>query len=158
MKCRVFKKPDGSVVYNWPTEKYQDRLEDCKIPKDLKELPFIVLDEAEIPKSDSNTGDYHEMIYFEDGPLVKPNLKQDKAWEKRLMPVFLIKEKHLARLSRKIEEATGALVAIKLHNEKDLCKSWDSARWYQQALDNMDEDEIDKPVIRAKLTEKINSG
>lgn len=146
-------------------EKRSLTLEDCPIPKDCEGLDFITLDDSEIHPSDSTIGDYHEMIHF-DGECKKENLKQDKSWEVRLMPEFLIKEKHHARLDSKIDaelekESPDVIALMKLQREKDTSKKWDEKKWYEQALKNLDErvagGEADKIKIRSAIDKKIEA-
>lgn len=163
MKVRVFKKNDGSVVYNYPSQKYQDRIEDCKIPDELNGLPFIVADTAEIPKSNSNTGDYHEMIHF-DGDCHKDNLKQDKEWNCVLMPDFLIKQKRLASkaaiLDAELEkQSPDPVQVVKLQREIEKTKECNCPikhkEWALEGLDSrVAKGESDKPVVRQKLLNK----
>lgn len=160
MKIRIFKREDGSVIYDCPTGIHQNNIENCKIPDLCKGLDFITLDEMEIPPSNSNDGNYHEMIHF-DGPCNKENLKQDKEWKNCLMPVFLIKEKHLKRLEAKIDAEldkadVDPILVVRLSREKEKCKGWTYKEWFQQALVNMEEDEIDKPKIKEKLAKMIS--
>ena len=155
MKVRVFKALDGRVVYNWPSKKYQGDVSLCPIPKALEGLEFVIMDEADLPPSNSETGNFHEMIHF-DGEVSKENLKQDKAWEKCLMPAFMIREKHLARLKRKISESRlNSGLAFEYYLEHEGCKGWDEHQLYRQALENLDEDGLEKPVVREKLNAKL---
>lgn len=155
MKCRVYKNGD-KVIYNWPSQKYQDDLSKCKVPDDLKNLPTIVMDDNELPKDKH----FIEQLYF-DGDIKKENLKVDHNWEVKLMPSFLIKSKHIERLNTKIDEEINkkdpdAVKLIKLQREKEQVKDWDEAKTYQQALVNLQEDGHNKPLIVQKLNAKIS--
>ena len=213
MKIRVFKREDGSVVYNSISPKYEgghfvpdlskpifeevdDRtqpifsealpevivgyakkqvlvghqkreltLEDCRIPKALEGLPFVVMDESDLVESDSRTGNYHEMIYF-DGECLKQNLKQDKAWQACLMPTFLIKQKQQEKLKKDLDlildhDIVDAIEVARLQRGlqkvEDLHPIKDEAKLYEIALDGLERAEIEKPVIRQKLKQKINA-
>lgn len=168
MKCRVIKKKDGGVIYNWPSKKYEEDIEQCRRPNlekygiESSQVEFIFMEEKDLPISDSKTGNYHEMIYF-DGECKKENLKQDKEWKACLMPIFLIKQKHLAKLNTIIDEAISdpdeTRIALKTLRDREMCESWNDKKWYEQALINLDDrvdgGEEDKPVIRQKITAKL---
>ena len=103
------------------------------------------------------------MIHF-DGECKKENLKQDKGWNVRLMPDFLIKQKHLIKLNQKIDqelskENPDSIKLMKHHREKELCSSFTGKDWAEKALANLDErvagGEPDKPKIRKALKQKI---
>lgn len=207
MKTRIFRKEDGSVVYDSPSAKYQGghfvdqldkplfqvtedpiigedgeptgqvtetkkligyekrelTLDDCKIPEGLQSLPFVVVDLADAPKSDSNTGDYHEMIHF-DGDCHKDNLKQDKEWNCVLMPDFLIKQKRLASkaalLDAELEkQEPDPVQVVKLQREIEKTKECNCPikhkEWALEGLDSrVAKGESDKPVVRQKLLNK----
>ncbi len=162
-KCRIFKKDDGRAYYDRPTSKYQNNIEACRIPENLIGLPYIIIEEQDAHPDNSVDGNYVEMIYF-DGECKKENLKQDKEWKACLMPLFLIKQKHLARLNQIIDEAIAdpddTRIALRTLREREKCTSWDEKQWYEQALVNLDArvsgGEEDKPVIRQKLQAKVN--
>lgn len=134
--------------------------EDCKIPLEFENLPFIWLEEKDLPLSDSKAGNYHEMIYF-DGDCCKENLKQDKEWKTCLMPPFLIREKHLERLNRKIDElleknrTIDAFAIVKSLRDREKCAKWTDKELYEQALKNIEEDGHIKPLVCEKLKAKI---
>jgi len=155
MKIRIFKKLDGGVIYNYPNSSKYPNPEDCPIPESLKDLPYVIMEHSEAPVSDSTTGDYHEMIYFDGN-----DLKQDKEWKVMLMPPFLIKEKQLERLNDKIdvelEKPDPSPIEIaRLTRAKEKLATATDQTLYAQALANIEEDNIDKPVIKAKLEEKL---
>lgn len=164
MKVRVFKKPDGSAVCNYPSPNYQDKLDKCRVPEDLKDLPFIVAEDSEIPRCDSSTGDYPEMLYF-DGDCEPANLKQDREWNVCLMPSFLIRQKHIARLNERLDaelakgSAADPVEVIRCIRQKEKCAGLSDKDWLEQALMNLNArvagDEPDKPVIREKLVKKL---
>lgn len=156
MKCRVYKNGDD-VIYNWPAPMYQtdETFDTCKVPSDLQGLPMAVIHKDDLPQ-----GDYlHEQLYF-DGDPSKDTLKVDIDWTKKLMPAWVIKQKHQDRLLRKLDaelakDDPDPVALIKLQREKDQVKDWDDARMYQQALANIEEDNKDKPGIVNKLNAKI---
>jgi len=167
MKCRIIKRLDGSVIYSWPSSKNRDVFDSIRLPEELgfNGLESIILDDSEIPISNSQTGNYHEMIYF-DGPCTKENLKQDKNWEVMLMPVFLIKQTYEKRLNEKIDlelnkEDSDLKQIFKWQQELKSLSEYSDLKWYQQALINL-EDSVrlgnpDKPLIKQKLNAKISS-
>jgi len=161
MQCRVYKKEDGGVIYEYINQ-YEniENIENIKTPKSVKGLPFIILDESELIESNSNNGNYHEMIYF-DGECKKENLKQDKEWVKRLMPTSLIKEKHAIKCKSKIlsyledKDFSDFKMILKLFIEKDDCFQWGELKTYKKAIENLNDrvenGENDKAEIRGKL-------
>lgn len=197
MKIRVFKKEDGSVVYNTPSKKYQGghfapdqsrpifhetkdskgkkakilvgyelreiTIDDCKIPAEYELLPFVLVDQEDLPDSNSGTGNYHEMIYFE-GDCCRSNLKQDKAWEKCLMPHWLIVQKERARLKRDLDQMLekpnlDPMEILKTTRKIEKLKAIDPDKDQEQicniAIEGLSRAEIAKPIIRQKLQEKI---
>lgn len=162
MKVRVFKNGE-SVIYNTvnPTSKYN--IEDAPIPEVAKDLPYFIADSSEIPPSNSQTGDYHEMIYI-DGEFKKENLKQDKEWNVMLMPEFIIGNKHKANLTSKMDieldkQVPDPVKIMSWQRQREKVSGWTMLECYEQALANLDEKvqkgEPDKPIIRAKLKAKI---
>ncbi len=177
MKTRIFKKEDGSVIYSTPQKKYQGgyffgekelTFADCNFGE-FSTLPYIDVDTSDLVESDSNTGNYHEMIYF-DGPCHKDNLKQDKTWDAQLMPSFLVKEKYLSRLNSEIDlvlskensEANDVLEILKINRQKDVAsKNNDPQFWLEKSIEGLDErvakGEPDKPKIRQRLEALIQA-
>lgn len=129
MKTRIFKKQDGSVIFSWPSSKYQGgtfvddkskpvysednkkiigyeqkelTFSDCKFPEYSQGLDFIDVEESELNFLSKGSDNYFEMLHFE-GECKIENLKQDLTWEKYLMPCFLVKEKHIKSLNSLIE-------------------------------------------------------
>lgn len=159
MKCRVFKTSNGGVRYDWPSKEYQEKIEACRIPNALKDLPYIVIDEFELPSLNSKNGDCFEMLYF-NGECKKENLKQDKEWKVCLMPPFLIKKKHLVRCNSKLDEelakeSPDPIKIAKIQREKEKCSTWSEKQWYEQAKTYIIDENIDKPLILEKLNQKI---
>lgn len=153
MKKRIFKMSESQVAY----QDYSPEID--FIPKGFENFPYIICDETEIPVSDSNTGDYHEMIYF-DGDCKLENLKQDKSWQCQLMPLFLIKQKQENFLNTSLDieiskENPNVNEVAKMWRDKEKLKNKDELELYQMALENLSRAEIDKPVIRGKLQLKI---
>lgn len=162
MKCRVFKKPDGSVFYSWPSANYQNDFSKAKFPDFTNGLPYIDLNDDDLIESDSNTGNYHEMIYFS-GKCTKKNLKQDKGWTECLMPHWLIADKHQFRLQAKIDKEftkskPSTVKILQLQRELEKSQNWkgeECFECYEQALANLDGAKVNKPTIRKKLEDKI---
>ncbi len=124
MKMRIFKRPDGSLIYSKPSKVYQGgyfindlskpvyetidgkqkdtglfeqrelTFADCKFDIEFAEYPYFDANIQDIILPDSANGNFIEMFYIE-GECSLANLKQDTTWEKVLMPTFLVKEKHL---------------------------------------------------------------
>lgn len=159
MKCRVFKKQDGRVIYSWPSQKYQHDFGSCKFSPETKGLPFVDLDESELPSEDGRD-------WFSHGPLVmdgephKDNLKFDEDWSIFLMPCNVLKKKYHARLEKKMDaelnqENPDAVAVARIYREIQKSDSWSESDWYAQALKNLDEDGHEKPLIRQKILKKI---
>lgn len=138
-------------------------LEDCKIPEPYKNLEYIVVDESDLHPSNSSTGDYHEMIHF-DGDCHIDNLKQDKEWQKVLMPTFLIKQKHIKNLESEIDaelekEDPDPVLFMKKkrqHEKAKLLHHEDNAKEiYEIALSNLSRAKKDVSVVKAKIEAKI---
>ena len=166
MKIRVFKKEDNSVVYDYPSVVYQDKMDECPIPEIYKDLPFIVCDSSEVPESNSKADNYHEKIYF-DGDCTLKNLKQDKNWKKVLMPTFLIKSKYIDRTQKEIDieleqQEPDLQKLLKYQRSLDKIKSYSDLEIYKIALEQLDrkvdlDKESDKPEIRKKLNSLIKN-
>lgn len=162
MKLRIFKKPDGTIYSSCPLGDFQNKpnFEGCKFPDFTKGLEYVDIDESELPPQNQDGGNYFEQIHF-DGPCKKENIKQDKTWEKCLMPNFLIKQKQEKYLNDQLDaelakEAPDTVEVIRISRQKDKLKTMTDEEVYQLALDNLDRAELDKPVIRQKLQQKLN--
>lgn len=101
-----------------------------------------------------------EQIYYDGN-----NLKIDLPWEVMLMPPSVVKDRHIKKLNQKIQDQLNSenydvIKILALNHEKDTCEDWDTLRWYERALVNIDErvlnGESDKPTIRQKLQAQIN--
>lgn len=161
----VIKKKDGGVAIIHPNlEIYGDGnnlkpfSEEVSLKKYLSEgHSYFLCSDDEIPSKlnlESRKQLYH------DGDAIKI----DSAWEVRIMPTALIKQKHHAKLDTKLdaelEKPSPDIVSLmKMQREKDASKNWTDEEWHLQALKNLDEKvqkgEPDKPVIRKKLQEKL---
>lgn len=144
-------------------EKRELTFDDCRFPEEFIDLDFIDVDESNIPVSNSNTGDYHEMLYF-DGDCKLENLKQDKSWETVLMPSFLIVKKHIKHLDKSLDaelakDSPDPIAAIKLSQKKEAAKKLDpitnEKELLEIALEGLGRASVEKPIIKAKLEEKI---
>lgn len=161
MKYRIFKKSDQSVIYSCPSIDYQNipDFKGAKFPKETQGLPYIDIEENEAPVSESETGNYHEMIYF-DGECELENLKQDKEWAAQLMPLFLIKQKQENFINTILDselekESPDVIEVVRKCREKEKLKNKNESELYKMALENLSRSEIDKPIIREKLIAKI---
>lgn len=161
MKCRVFKKQDGRVIYSCPTYKYQDKpnFEGCKFPLETKDLPFVDLDASDLPSEEGRDWYSHGPLTM-DGDCKKENLKFDETWSIHLMPVDFLRRKHCGRLDKKIDlelekPIPDQIQLMKWQREKEKCKEWNEKQCLEQAIKNLDEDGHDKPMIREKLAAKI---
>lgn len=157
MKCRVFKKQDGGVIYNWPSESWQNVIDDCPIPSDLQGLDYIIMNLEDLPEQ--KEGFYHEQLHFEGD-----SLRVDSQWNKQLMPPFLIKQKHLKKIDEKLDLELqkvdpDMVELIKLNRNKEKIPSFNDLQMLELALQGLDErvrgGESDKPIIREKLNNKI---
>lgn len=154
----IVKKNDGGVIIIHPNqEKFGDGLKPYSECKTLKKyiddgFEWFVTDQA-IDKSDLES---RTQLYW-DGDEVK----KDLLWEKRLMPSFLVKKKHIKSVNEKIDselakDESDVISALKLQREKEKCENEKCELfWAEKALEGLDRAEVDKPVIRQKLEEKI---
>lgn len=157
---RIFKKEDGGVVISH----YKKDISVVKFPDFTNGLEYIDVQDDDHPPSDSNTGDYHEMIHF-DGECIKENLKQDKEWNVVLMPDFLIKQKRIEDHNSKLDEelvkdSPDPVAVVKLQRNIDKCKLENDPliikQWAVEGLDQRVADgKQDKDVVRVKLLAKI---
>jgi len=176
MKIRIFKKNDGRTIYSsfyWDLKKEDETdlefmnrmtINHGNFPDEFKSLPFIDVDENEVPASDSDSEQYHEQIYFK-GDCKKENLKVDKDWNTLVMPDFLIKKKTVERLSKEIDEINDPSILIKKSRELKEIERKEAGTgnenfWLEKALEGLDKKvasgEADKPVVRQKITELKN--
>lgn len=216
MKCRVFKKPDGRVIYSWPSPKYQgghfvkDRskpivvevddkekpiiketkgllkknrkivgyvkkkvivdykkkeltIDCCKFPPETDGLPYIDLDESDLPSEEGRDWHGHGPLHIE-GELRKENLKFDEKWEKFLMPGNVIKSKEEGNIERYLDalleqKSPDPIEAIRAFRKLQKVSKMHYKRDYRKlceiAMDGLDRAEIEKPTIRQKLKDKI---
>lgn len=175
-KIRIFKKQDGSVIYN-DLSHVQADYENWPLPKGVEDLEYILIDKADAPESNSNNNNWHEMIYF-DGPCTLANLKQDKEWDVQLMPVPLILSEGFNYFSNEIDlelekPQPGFLKLTQCQSEinrlhkcirkmgegGELKKKEALIDIYKFSLERLDEKvnngKPDKPLVRNKLNAKI---
>lgn len=180
MKCRLYKKPDGSVIYNWPAEEYQhtdELIAQCPTPDFCVGLPYIIVSEEQLP-NESSGNFYHEQVYV-NGVLSIENLVVDSAWTERLMPNFLIRKNRINKINAIIDAELNTVdpdmaEIMRKTREKEILldyNRWESKnltltqknnndlQMAQLALSELDarvaNGEPDKPVIRQKLEQKI---
>lgn len=182
-KCRVYKRQDGSAMLFWVNQKKfieDDSHEDVdpyanKMPDLYQGLSFKFIEDTH-PILVGLEEDRHlshldtskrtvDKLYF-DGELHADNLKIDTNWEVLLMPVQIIKGKHLAKINQDIDaelakETPDSILVAKKQRELEKAKAYPDPSWYQIALANLDakvaKGEPDKPVIRQKLQAKIDA-
>ena len=165
MKQIIVKKNDGGIVIITPNhDKYGDQegkrpFSECNgLGPYLREgLEWFVCNNSDLPQKSQMES---RVQWYHDGNIVKV----DSEWLIRIMPIQLIRKKHQAGCDKKIDaelakENPDVITIAKLQREKEKCKGWTENEWYEQALKNIDErvadGEADKPLIRKKLTEKI---
>lgn len=161
-KCIILKYPDLSIQIIEPNPiKYGDDegklpWTECKAFKHFEHLnlPYSIVDKANILQIKKNTESPEQLYWNGD------EIKVDESWEIKLMPESLIKKKHILRISNKIEKEISKqnpdlLKLFKYKIEKENFSKLSKDKVYKQALINMDEDGINKPVIRQKILEKI---
>lgn len=179
---RFFKNEDGNIISRWfnplrfpeqeshmTNDPYKDLL-----PERLKDLPFILIDEEhpaiqrlrsdrDLDILDNNKLSMDKM-YF-DGDAHIDNLKVDDNWEVLLMPLPIVKAKHIAKINAEIDaelalETPDAVLVSKKQRELEKSRNYPDPSWYPIALANLDarvtKGEPDKPVIRQKLIDKIS--
>ncbi len=161
MQCIVLERPDKTLIYCWPVERYQEDLDAFmakKLHAKYQGMPYAFVDEEDIAQYKVN--EYHlDRLYF-DGPCDVDNLRFDAEWDFCLMPPSVIRGKHRNRLRDNIQESLDSNVPDMLaiaQMQQDLltCRAWTDQRCYEQALVNMDQDGYDKPFIRSKIAKKI---
>lgn len=118
-------------------------------------LEWFVMDHSKFPSKDGLES--RQQIYHDGN-----EIKVDTNWEIRLMPIHLIKEKHLEFLDDKIDleldkPSPDPIVIAKLQREKEKAQDFTEKQWYEQAMKDMDEQGVQKPVITDKLQVKIAS-
>lgn len=161
MKCRIFKTADG-ICLNWPSENWQTDIENCPISPELQGLEYIIVEETDVPTFDSSN--LIEQCYVEGSLTVISDVKQDTDWMRIVMPYWLISIKHQNRLKNKIDAElllpTPDLVQVALWKQQnDVANSeWmeeERSATFQQALANIVEDGLSKPIVDPKIDTKI---
>lgn len=148
----IYKRLDGSLIQ---TGAY---FSDSDLKNPINPKGWDYAERIEINSEDIQN------VYLEQCEINNGTLYKDLAWEKCLMPIFLIKLKYKDFLNFHLdqeldEESPDPIKVIKLQRSKEKIKDWTELDTYQQALKNLDEKvqkgEADKPVIRQKLQAKI---
>lgn len=172
MKHRIFKNINtGGIIIDTPNEKFQslENFEDCPIPDFLRGVQHIIIDEKELPKLKDDQ--LMEQLYF-DGDLDPKNLLIDKGWSVQLMPSWLIHQKIGNRHKKAYEDEVNKTNPdlLKLHklnfniqkhtdhlqeHMKDFTK--ECVDCYEQALDIIKKESLNKPTVIKKLNDKIKS-
>lgn len=153
MKCRLYKKEDSSVAI----EIFPNGVLDLPpIPENMKEYPSIecFLNEVESIKE----GQSFHKLYF-DGDCKIENLKYDQEWETLLMPFSILKQKTVKRLKHKVDFAFAA-EDFEQFNKSNFYLNKALAEkninyFYQESLNYLTENKIDKPVITKKLKDAL---
>lgn len=158
MKIRVFKKPSGGVVYNTPSKRFQDNIDLCPVPNELKDLEYFVVED--LPESS-----WHEQVYCENNIL-----KVDHDWVIMNMPEQLVKIKYLNKVYKKLDDELSKgnpdpISVVKIQRdivvakEKKASIEFTDRFWVEKAIEGLDErvakGEADKPEIRKKLQDKL---
>ena len=126
------------------------------------EPEHVSLDEWEKTIVDKSVlqGATFDKLYF-DGPVAPENLRVDKGFNQKLMPVWMIKDKHKRRLQRKIDAImedpnSDVSQVIRLKYELEKLDQLPTVKIYEKALKNIEEDGLDKPEIKRKLRDAID--
>lgn len=159
MKIRIYKTPEGEVIVDTPSMKYQNiGIEKCPHPgrfRNGEPFTMTVMEYDDLKALAINNEAGSAQFYYEGDVL-----KHDNDRSELLMTPGEIKAKHAKRLARKLDEelAKGTLdpiAVVKLQRAREKVKEMTDAEAYAQALVNMDEDGLAKPKIRQKLSEKM---
>lgn len=172
----IQKKPDGGIKIHIlhsgkftkdASDKSKRHFTKAKALKNLNSNDYFLVDENPKPKDIES----RKQLYWENDSDGNPRVKIDYSWEKRIMPDQLVKKKYLARLNKNFtdsvnEQNPDTIKCLKLYSKIEECKNIkagihnESSFWTQVAIDGLDEKvakgEIDKPLIRQKLIEKLN--
>jgi hypothetical protein len=155
MKIRIYKTPEGEVIVDTPSMKYQALgIEKCPHPGRFRSgEPFTMeVMEYDALKALAVNNEAGSAQFYYEGDV----LKHDDDRSVLLMSAGEIKSKHRKRLERKLDEelAKGIpdpVAVVRLQRDKEKVKDMTDAQAYAQALVNMDEDGLAKPIIRTKL-------
>lgn len=159
MKIRIYKTPEGEVIVDTPSMKYQELgIEKCPHPGRFRNgEPFTMeVVEYDALKALAVNNEAGSAQFYYEGD----TLKHDNDRSELLMHPDEIKSKHAKRLARKLDEELAketpdALAVVKLQRAREKVKEMTDSEAYAQALVNMDEDGLAKPKIRQKLAEKV---
>ncbi len=151
MKVRVHKKDDDNVsfeVFPWRRKREdqtdEEFMDSLTINHPLHGDKFVGkemfdIHHDELPAREDRNKWYPDFEH----PTEK--IKVDHNWERKIMPVDIIKQKHMDKIT-----------SFEDHKKAE---KFTDKEWMQQALKNLDDKvakgEADKPMIRAKLTAKI---
>lgn len=157
MKCRVFKLKSGNAKINIPSKDYQDNIDSCPIPKEFRGLPHVIMDLKQVMMIKGAAP--IECLYFLDNVCDPKKLRTDDIWNQTVMPVYLIKDKHLKSIDHDINNALDSAQPdfakiIKLQNEKVRCESLTEKEWYTLALKKLVDQGI-KPKVIKTLQDKM---
>lgn len=132
-------------------------INDCKLPPYCNGLESFIYE-----------GDVPEVEYINQIKVLNGAIAVDEQKVESLMPAQLIKAKHMKFIANEIDLELGqenpdAVKIVRLQREFEKCKligadsDEDQKFWYQKALEGLDRAEIDKPIIRQKILDKIAS-
>jgi len=156
MKCRVYKKEDHTAIVEILSKDFNINPNDYLIPENLKQYEYIICSifDLKILKN----GEPFGKLYF-DGDCKIENLKYDQEWETILMPFSILKQKTIKRLRHKIDFALAA-EDFEQFNKSNFYLNKALAEkninyFYQESLNYLTENKIDKPVITKKLKDAL---
>jgi hypothetical protein len=157
MKVRVYKTPDGEVVVDTPSKRYQDKIEECPHPgrfRSGEDFEVEVMEMADLEKLVGGDNEAGSAQFYYDG-----SLKHDDGWEEMVMPETCVLKRHKNKLELELDEELAKdtpdpAVVVKKDRELKKLGSLKTEDVYKLALSKL-EKEKKKPKIQAKLKEKL---
>lgn len=159
-KVIIVKNEDGGVFINFPNPKHfgegkrdyanSQFFQDSRVSG----KGWFLINHSDYVLLHHKKEDYAQFYHKDD------SLQIDFGWNIRLMPPYLIKKRHIARINTQLDAALAdnnpdPIKTIKLHREKEQCNNWNEKQWYEQAKKYIEEENINKPIILEKLNAKI---
>jgi len=152
-KARIYKQADGSIRIG-PSCYIDDTLSTPVLASKYEYVENFEVDRELVVNV------HNEQVELDRGVFTI-----DQNWERNLMPITLIKAKHIENLGIEIDSelnkgSPDIPKAIKLQRDKEKAVvKYPDPSWYPIALANLDarvaKGEEDKPIIRSKLQIKI---
>lgn len=170
MKVRIHKQDDDNIaveVFPWHLKEAGQTDEEFMDSKTINHTEhgkkFIGKEYHDLHVNDLPPREHREKWYPDfEHPTEK--IKIDHNWERKLMPLHHIKNKHTTNIITELDNELNkknpdTIRALRFYVEHEKSKKLSEKEWYEQAIINLDakvaKGEADKPIVREKLLAKI---